>query len=266
MKSKRLRLKSLVDAQTIPAIEHSCAQPTAVTIMVHGLTTDKDEYLGFYRNIAERLNEQEVASLRFDSRAHGESKRPSSEFTIVNNTLDVLSVVMEAQRKYPGIPLKLFGTSFGSISAAIAARLLSVSLDRLILLAPALNLSALYIDPVSEREKYASFIHQAVHLGEQLRVSDRISFTAANAVEFASIDMRSVIADVASRLTVIHGLSDTIIPFRLTEEVTKSNPIARFIPVEGMDHGFMDIEDPNGTSSRSRENFELILSELVGDR
>ena len=59
-----------VDGFTLSAISHRVASDNVV-VWLHGITVDKDEYLGFFRDGADWLAKHGIASLRFDFRGHG---------------------------------------------------------------------------------------------------------------------------------------------------------------------------------------------------
>src|SRR2546425_438656 len=76
--------------------------PDNVVIWMHGISVDKDEYLGFFRDGSKFLAGSGFTSIRFDFRGHGESSGSSTEFSIVGQNMDVSSVIAFV-RKHPTV-------------------------------------------------------------------------------------------------------------------------------------------------------------------
>ena len=75
---------STVDGFDIAAVL-TRADPRDVVLWMHGITVNKDEYLGFFRDGAQWLASQGITSIRFDFRGHGQSSGSSLDFSIVGH-------------------------------------------------------------------------------------------------------------------------------------------------------------------------------------
>ena len=254
---------NLVDKTNIPTV--MCIPPGAsdLFVMVHGLTTSKDEYLDFYKSIADDLARKGVASVRFDCRAHGESLAPATEFNVVNNVADAISVVNHVLKERSFDRIHLFGTSFGALTVSIYANLAREQIASVTLLAPVLDTNALYLDPVPERASYKDFRGTILHGGSPRDLDGRVSLDLKNAIEFSAINMSDIVQSFCDRLTVIHGKADSIVPYSVTANAIKDLTVKSFVAVEGMDHGFTDISDEAGTGPKSAENYNRILQLLI---
>src|SRR5262245_39256508 len=147
------------DKVTIPAIVNvPGVHPEEVYLLLHGLTTDKNEYLDFYTQVARRLAITGIGSVRFDFRGHGESRAPASEFTILNSASDVLACSRWLRDEYPDARQNVLGTSFGAGAGIVAVAAMPSWFNKLRLLAPILNLEELYMSPVHPaRDSYMGF-------------------------------------------------------------------------------------------------------------
>ena len=86
--------------------------PEAVACLVHGL----GEHTGRYAHVAEALTASGFALMGADLRGHGRSEGKRGHFASIEPVMqDVDSLLEQAGRRYPGIPLFLFGFSLGGI-------------------------------------------------------------------------------------------------------------------------------------------------------
>jgi uncharacterized protein len=91
-----------------------------VVILSHGISSNKDR--GAHADLERRLNEQDIATLRFDFSGHGESEGNFEDFTLSKAIEDIHSAVhflTETDLEYSRVGL--FGSSFGALASLIAA-------------------------------------------------------------------------------------------------------------------------------------------------
>ena len=86
-----------------------------IVLMCHGISSHKQEYLDMFPRLAEILSQNDIASIRFDYRGHGESSGSSLDFSVVSQLIDVETVVhwLGKQDGFENIPLSYVGVSFG---------------------------------------------------------------------------------------------------------------------------------------------------------
>ncbi len=91
--------------------------PTAIVQLVHGMCEHKERYLPFM----ERLIDEGYACIIHDHRGHGASVLSDEDYGYMyeakGQTLveDAHQITIYAKRKWPGVPLILFGHSMGSL-------------------------------------------------------------------------------------------------------------------------------------------------------
>lgn len=255
------------DGTEIPVIITHPVNSCRWILMIHGLGTSKNEYLDFYRSIADKLAESGVSSLRFDCRGHGDSKASGREFNILNNVKDSLSCLNKLHQRFPDAIIDILGTSFGAPTALCTAKLLPDRIKHIYLIAPALDFEQLYLKPIPERvDRYSDFMKRVIERNEIIAIDDRIAFAAQNAIEFGLIDIPEIVRKVQRRLTVIHGDADSMIPVRITQNVLSNAREAKLHILRNMDHGFMHIGDENGLSLESQTNLRQMVEILLNEQ
>lgn len=246
--------------------ESSVANARGVYVLIHGLSTSKDEYLDFYVKLSGMLNKEGFSILRFDFPGHGDSEECGVHFNLRTCFYEAAIMARFAVDELsPGKALNLFGTSFGAGPALFAASALSEKVERVTLLAPAVQYRELYIDPISEerRRRYEGFLETSVFYDSQLQINERISLGWENAVEFATMNLDWQLSEMEGRLSVIHGDEDEAIPVSLVRKLMEGLPNSRFIVREGMEHGFTQLGDEVGMDVRSQANLDAIVAEAV---
>ncbi|TVX95343.1 lysophospholipase [Cohnella terricola] len=82
----------------------------AVICLVHGM----GEHMGRYAHVADMMTAEGYAVFGFDQRGHGRTEGKRGHTPNYESLLEGVDIMLaEAKRKYPGIPLFLFGHSMG---------------------------------------------------------------------------------------------------------------------------------------------------------
>lgn len=85
--------------------------PEQVAVIVHGI----GEYAGRYDRVAGFLNQANIAVLSMDLRGHGKSPGKRGHGAPRNKVLsDVDCLMVEAEKRYRGVPIILYGHSMGA--------------------------------------------------------------------------------------------------------------------------------------------------------
>jgi len=230
-----------------------------VIIWLHGISVDKDEHLGFFRDGAVWFARRGPSSIRFDFRGHGESSGTSLDFTIVGQSFDVQAILNLARRQFgPRVRVHLVAASFGSPPAIFAAHRHPKTVHSVSLIAPVLSYNRTFLQPETE---WAKELFSSERL-EQLDKTGRLSFSESFSVghhlveEMRLINPVGFLAQLKQRVLVVHGDHDSMVPYDATLTVCKGLRHVRLVPLIGADHGFVDAEDEEGTLPESVENRE----------
>lgn len=81
----------------------------AMIIMVHGI----GEHCGCYEHLAEKYADQFVGFLAFDLRGHGRSPGKRGHTTLKDIKNDLRTVIRNVRKKFPKVPVILYGHSMG---------------------------------------------------------------------------------------------------------------------------------------------------------
>lgn len=98
-------------------------KPESIILLLHGIGGGKEH---FYE-LAKSLAEQQVASIVYDARGHGESEGQYISYGFYEKQ-DVSVVVEAAKQRYPDIPIGIWGNSMGG-AVAIQALAIEPQLD-----------------------------------------------------------------------------------------------------------------------------------------
>jgi alpha-beta hydrolase superfamily lysophospholipase len=118
---ERQRTLTAADGVSVYALLASCPQPSAVMLLCHGLTTNRDEH-GAFPLLRDRALAAGIAVARFDMRAHGRSGGTNAELSLAGVRHDVDAVTAWlAEELDPRVPVIPVGISFGGAAAIHAA-------------------------------------------------------------------------------------------------------------------------------------------------
>ncbi|MCC6910341.1 MAG: alpha/beta fold hydrolase [Phycisphaerales bacterium] len=256
-----------LDGRQIPYLFDRTSRPISrgVFLLLHGLGVDKNEYHDFYRTMSAMLSHAGYDVLRIDFPAHGDSTAESSCFTLINCIADAITAGHFAIQHSGQPALSVFGTSFGAGPAVVTASFFQDALKSVTLLAPAISYPDLYITPIHPQrlETYAGFYQGALLNGASIRIDERVALSWRNALEFALMNLDHDLATIASRTAVIHGASDSMVPHELSRDLVSRFPGLHLTIVPGMDHGFMDQDDEDGSGDQSKRNLRLIYETAI---
>lgn len=237
-----------------------------VFLLFHGITTSKSEYLGFYDRISAALVNDGSSVLRIDFRGHGDSARPSREFSVSSQVLDGCSALRWLSERYPGQRIIIVGTSFGAPPAIILAKIFPEVVERVFLISPVLDYERLYMNPETEyrRDKYGGIRDLVIWGHEELLVAEGVSIFPPLALEFATIDLPALLKKLRLKVTVVHGTADSMVPFSISSDLCRNIPHVELVALSGMEHGFTQEGDDDGLTVKSNENLNMIAAILKG--
>jgi alpha-beta hydrolase superfamily lysophospholipase len=264
-----LPLTSPVDGLKLYAAEwQTTKSPVGVVCLVHGM----GEHQGRQAAIVRPLNEAGFNVLVYDQRGHGRSdgKRGHSP-SITHLTRDTEAVLAEARRRYPTLPLFLYGHSMGGNVAVNYALRHESELAGLVLSSPWLRLS---FQPPKWKVKlgraigriWPTFTQSAgLASGALYRPGhpnaapskDEWSHGSITAAMFVSMtDSGEWAIQEASRLhmplLLTHGTADRITSIDASRELMEraDHSSSTFMPIEGGYHELY--HDPNGPETMER--------------
>ena len=150
-KEIKFTIKS-IDGTSIPAIyaQDTARNPSKHIILLHGISTDKNEYLNFYRILSEKLSNTNIATLRIDFRGHGDSPSSPSDFSISSQLLDLAEAIKWLEHNKKVKKISLVASSFGAPPCLFALDIFNSKIDEITLIAPVLDYFKTFINPTTK--------------------------------------------------------------------------------------------------------------------
>jgi len=267
---ERYKKLKTIDGYTISGA-HTIAKSKSIVLWLHGITVNKDEYLEFFKDGAKYLETKGIDSLRIDFRGHGESSGASLDFSIAGQILDVKTALNYIRRSYSKkqIKIHIVGCSFGAPPAIYSAARYPGVVKSLILIAPVLSYNRTFLKPETEwgQSIFNKNTLSKMAKTKQLFIDDNFPVSIRLIEEMKLLHPDCSLKEVKQEIVLIHGDKDSMVPFEVSKNVAKDIPKIKFMPFHGMDHGFMDANDENGTSKKSIKNktkiYEIIAEQCL---
>lgn len=260
---KRISYKS-VDGTRLVGVLNLPPQPRGFALMMHGMAVDKDEWQGFYADMAMELSRQGIGSLRFDFRGHGESGGTSLDVSIIGEILDV-EASLGKLREYWKRKVAFIATSLGAGPALITASKLEREVGSVVLIAPVLDYTLTFLRPRTEWAR-ASFHAEAFRTMKRkgyLLLNGEFKLSPRLIEEFRWIRPYEALSSLEVPILLIHGDKDSMVPFSVSKKYFDANRGSKFVVLRHADHGFADYGDDEGESEKSLANKARIFKEVT---
>lgn len=241
------------------------ADSSDVVIWTHGISVDKDEYLGFFRDGAQWLARKGITSIRFDFRGHGGSSGSSLDFSIVGQNLDTRAVIEFVQQEFSGrARIHVVGASFGAAPAIFAAARYSDTIESVALISPVLSYVRTFLKPETEwaKELFSDDQLRALYNSGRLYLDSTFCIGPRLVEEMWIIRPDTELRHLSQRVLAIHGNRDSMVPFDATVQACRGLEHVVFVTLQGADHGFMQEGDEEGLTPQSLANKEAIFRKL----
>lgn len=217
------------EGQKIFCIVHNAGLNTPIVVMLHGFTGNHIESRFIFARLSRALEKVGISSIRFDFRGSGDSEGTFEEMTLSSEMLDAKVIVNYARDRFKG-RIGILGLSMGGTIALLTAPMLEP--DAMCLWAPAAKNREVFTNggmpPKIEKNKYLDVG------GIQISNAFIKEVLTTNAFENAK--------DYPGPVLILHGTSDSTVPFEHSQALVKEFDHATFVPVEGADHVFTSVQ------------------------
>lgn len=226
---------------------------SAVAVFVHGFATGKDSRK--ITTLEQTLNEQGIATFRFDIWAHGESDGDFENVTVSEAVDDVKQAVGFVQNNgYEKIGL--YGSSFGGAACILAAP--DSRLDCLVLISPVADYATR--DTLEQNDEIKKWKEKGFRVkerwdGKQLQV--KYSFVE----DYQKLNGLESAKHISAPTMVIHGDVDESVPIELSKQLITHLPDGQLIIYPGCDHGYSRQQDFDKMITQVTEFFVLHLKD-----
>ena len=220
-----------------PAI--AATQKVPMVIMMHGFGGNKGgnaQRPSMFDKIADKLEAQGIATIRFDFYGHGESEGEFWQHTVPIEIEDALKVYEYVRDLRYVSTVSVLGHSQGGVVASMVAGKLGAEIKSAVLMAPAAvlrddairgsTMGAQY-DPLNLEGEYIEMFGGRSKLGTEYI---RTAF---------SLPIYETAANYKGALCVIHGTGDRTVPYTYGIRYADQSPNAELYILHGEDHGFM---------------------------
>lgn len=204
-----------------------------MVIIMHGFGGRKTE--NHLAMIANKLEAQGIASIRFDFYGHGESEGEFWRHTVPLEIEDALKVYEYVRDLRYVSTVSVLGHSQGGVVASMVAGKLGAEIKSAVLMAPAAvlrddairgsTMGAQY-DPLNLEGEYIEMFGGRAKLGTEYI---RTAF---------SLPIYETAANFKGALCVIHGTGDRTVPYTYGIRYAEQSPNAELYILPGDDHGF----------------------------
>lgn len=205
-----------------------------LVILCHGFSGNCQSEL--FNDIADDLQQNSIASLRFDFNGHGKSDGPFQNMTVLNEIDDLKDVIAWAQSQQWVGSISLLGHSQGGVVASMTAGELGDKVIKsLVLMAPAAvlrddalrgNTMGAQYDPWNMTEDYVQLPFDGLKLGR------KYIETAVN------LPIYETALNYTGPVLIIHGTHDRIVPYTYGERYNQGYKNSSIKLIPGEDHSF----------------------------
>jgi len=224
-----------------------------IAIICHGFTTNKNRPK--YTELANKLYENGIASLRFDLFGHGESEGDFADITITEGVDDVLRAI-EYVKSLGYTKIALIGNSFGGITSFVVSTK-TKDLTALALISPVSDYPEVEKmrrsdQDIAKWKKDGFTIHRSSK-GQEFR----LNYTFWEDIQ------KYLVYDIADQIKIptliVHGDADDLVPVDQSRKTAKLIPDCQLIEIKGATHRY---EDPNHFDQMINAVIEFIIKKM----
>lgn len=203
-----------------------------MVVLCHGFMGNMQS--GLLIKIAELLQAQGIASIRFDFNGHGQSEGRFQDMTVPNEIVDAKKVIEYVSAlPYVG-SIGIAGHSQGGVVAAMTAgELGSDKIKAVALLAPA---AVLRDDAIRGSTMGATY--DPFNLGEYVELFRGLKLGAEYIRTAFSMPIYETSAQYQGPALIIHGTGDRVVPYTYGERFHQIWPKSKLQIIDRADHGF----------------------------
>lgn len=204
-----------------------------VVIICHGFTSRKE--FSVLKNLADDLEADGIASVRFDFNGHGASEGRFQDMTVLNEISDAKKVYEYVKNNFPNATsISLAGHSQGGVVASMTAGELGDNITALVLLAPAAVLRDDSIRGSLFDTKFNSLNppEYVAIMGGNYKVGRNYILTARD------LPIYETARKFRGAACMIHGTGDIIVPYTYSLRYHEIFSNSELNIIEEWDHGF----------------------------
>ena len=200
-------------------------------ILCHGFISQKEYSLLKY--IADDLEAEGIASIRFDFNGHGESEGAFQDMTVLNEIEDAKKVYAYMSSLPEVTSIAIAGHSQGGVVSSMVAGELGDSIKAVMLLAPA----AVLRDDAIRGSVFDSRF-DSVNLPEYVEVLGDHKVGRNYFATAQTLPIYETASKYKGPACLIHGKTDVVVPYTYSLHYREIWPESKLTLIENCDHGF----------------------------
>ena len=209
-----------------------------MVILMHGFMGNKGgnpERATLFDVIADKLEAQGIATLRFDFNGHGESEGEFCQMTVPNEIEDALKVFEYVRDLRYVSTVSVLGHSQGGVVASMVAGQLGAEVKSAVLMAPA----AVLRDDAIKGSTFGTTYNPLNLEGDWIELmGGRVKLGTEYIRTAFNLPIYETAVNYKGALCVIHGTGDTLVPYTYGVRYTQQSNNAELYILHGEDHGF----------------------------
>lgn len=214
--------------------ELKAGEKCPVVILMHGFMGNKADKGGMLKDIADKLEQNGIASIRFDFNGHGESEGDFQFMTVMNEVEDAQKVVAYAKAQPYTANVSLLGHSQGGVVTSMTAGILGTAqIKCAVLMAPAAVLREDALRGSTFGKQY-----DAANPPEFVELFPGRKLGRDYIVQAQSLPIYETATQFIGPVCVIHGKGDTLVPYTFGECYHREYKSSELHLLDGEDHGF----------------------------
>ena len=208
-----------------------------MVMILHGFTGSKNEKL--LTTLADALEAEGIASIRFDFNGHGESEGDFVNMTVLNEIEDAKHVYEYVKALDYVESVSIAGHSQGGVVTSMTAGQLGAeNVKSVVLLAPA---AVLRDDAI--RGNVMGTAYDAGNPPESVKIFGRYDLGRNYMLTSQTLPIYETAAKFTGPACLIHGTADRIVPYTYSERYDEIYADSELHLIDGADHGFTGYED-----------------------
>lgn len=220
-------------AATLQVPEMKQGAKVPLVILMHGLGSDKDNTL--FAALADSLQENGIASLRFDFNSHGKSEGNIVDMDFNNLQADAEKVLNYARKLDFVSNISLAGHSMGGVIASmLAGREGTNKIKSVVLFAPAVA-----IQDDAQRGEFSGFKFDPNNIPATFEVMGH-TMGGKWLKTAQTLNILETAKGYQGKLYVIHGTEDQFEPYVTSSLYLRDNPNGKIVLLKGFDHYFSE--------------------------
>ncbi|MCL0092469.1 hypothetical protein M1N92_02195 [Dehalococcoidia bacterium] len=178
--------------------------------------------------------------------------------------LDIKATAKKISEQW-GDGISIIATSFGAGPSIIYTAQNRDKVKCLVLLCPALDYDATFLNPIVPWVKEFINEESLKHLDEKgyISLDDVFKLGAKLIEEFKIIRPYEFLKEIKCPILTIHGNKDTMAPYEISQKYGVPNDQSEFITIDGADHGFVAFGDETGEHKESKENKIFVINKII---